>query len=535
VYRDYGTHESLFLNHTVTAAGRAGIRWYEVRSPSTTPSVFQQGTYAPSDSNWRFMGSIAADQAGDVGLGFSVSAAAGGVSHPSIAWTGRLAGDPLGTMGQGETILNTGAANAPDEYAPTGRARWGDYTSMTVDPSDDCTFWYVNEVQHAAGANGWDTYIQSFKFPSCGQNDFTIAPTGGVTASQGASGSTTISTGLSKGTAESVQLTAYDLPAGATASFNPSAVTAGSSSTLTLTAGAATPPGTYTVEVSGTAPSAVHGTPVTFTVSPARTLTVTKAGSGTVTSAPAGINCGPTCAFPFADGTMVALTPTAQVGSAFTGWSGACTGSGACNVTMNQDQAVKATFAARPPVTLKVARSGHGSGSVTSSPAGISCGSKCSRAFPYGTSVTLTPHAAAGSVFAAWSGACKGASPTCHVSMTAARAVTATFAIAKLLTVVKAGAGTGTVTSAPAGISCGKTCKRLFAAGIKVTLTATATSGSKFAGWSGACSGAAKCIVTMSAAKKVKATFALCAAGHRSGSSRHWRPRWEPRHLGRQT
>ena len=270
VYRNYGTHESLFLNHTVSAGAGAGIRWYEIRSPATTPTVFQQGTYAPADNNWRWMGSIAADQAGDIALGYSVSDSSGGVAHPSIAWTGRLAGDPLGQMAQGEAIVHTGAGDAGDDYG-TGRARWGDYTSMTVDPTDDCTFWYVNEVEPVAGANAfkWDTYVQSFKFPSCGQNDFTIAPPAGVSASQGSGGDTAVSTTLSKGTAESIQLTAFDLPPGATASFSPSTVTAGGSSTLTLTAGAGTPPGTYTVEVAGTAASAVHGTPVTFTVSPA--------------------------------------------------------------------------------------------------------------------------------------------------------------------------------------------------------------------------------------------------------------------------
>jgi Bacterial Ig domain/Divergent InlB B-repeat domain len=363
VYRNYGTHQSLFLNHTVSAGAGAGIRWYEIRSPDTTPTVFQQGTYAPGDTNWRWMGSIAADQAGDIGLGYSISAASGGVSHPSIAWTGRLGTDTLGTMGQGESVVQTGAANAADDYG-SNRARWGDYTSMTVDPTDDCTFWYVNEVEPTLATFSWDTYIQSFKFPNCAQNDFTIAPTGGVTALQGASGNTTISTTLTNGTAETVQLTAFDLPHDTTASFVPSTVPAGGSSVLTLTTAADTPAGTYSVEVAGTAPSAVHATPVSLTVVHGRTLTVTKsaAGVGTVTSAPAGIVCGSTCSHPFADGTPLTLSATPAAGSVFLGWSGDCSGSGTattCPLTMSADHAATANFDGVPSCT-----NGNGSTSL---------------------------------------------------------------------------------------------------------------------------------------------------------------------------
>jgi Bacterial Ig domain/Divergent InlB B-repeat domain len=351
VYRNYGTYESLFANHTVSAGAGAGIRWYEIRSPGTTPTLHQSGTYAPADTNWRWMGSIAADQAGDVGLGYSVSDSSGGVAHPSIAWTGRLATDPLGTMGgQGETILHTGAANAPADE--TLRARWGDYTSMTVDPSDDCTFWYVNEVEPTGAAFQWDTYVQSFKFPTCAANDFTITPAGTVGALQGSSGNTIINTAHTTGTAETLQLTAFDLPAGTTASFQPSTVTAGGSSKLTLTAGAATPAGTYTVEVAGTAPSAVHGTPVTFTVTSGHTLTVLKsaAGAGKVKSSPDGIDCGNVCSASFADGTPVTLTEMPDTGSKFLSWSGDCSGQ-TCSLTMSADHTATANFDGIPACT----------------------------------------------------------------------------------------------------------------------------------------------------------------------------------------
>jgi hypothetical protein len=260
-YRNFGDHESVFAEHTVTAGAGTGIRWYELRSPGSSPTVFQQGTYAPADTNWRWMGSMAADQAQDMVLGFSLSST---TKKPSIAWTGRLAGDTLGQMGQGETILDTGAGTE------SGATRWGDYSSMTVDPSDDCTFWYVNELYNITLTYTWDTRIASVKFPNCAQNDFTLAPSPDtVTAVQGGQGATTIDTTVTAGTAENVGLYVNGLPAGASAGFSPAAPAAGTSSTLTLTAGAATPPGSYPITVIGHATSAVHATSLTFTVTAA--------------------------------------------------------------------------------------------------------------------------------------------------------------------------------------------------------------------------------------------------------------------------
>ncbi len=156
---------------------------------------------------------------------------------------------------------------------------------------------------------------------------------------------------------------------------------------------------------------------------------------------------------------------------------------------------------------LTVGKSGTGSGTVTSSPAGINCGSDCAENYTSGTSVTLTAAAATGSTFAGWSGACSGTG-TCTVSMTAARSVTATFnSVSYALSVSKGGLGTGTVTSSPAGISCGSTCSANYASGTSVTLTAAAAAGSTFAGWSGACSGTGTCTVSMTAARSVTATF----------------------------
>jgi len=158
---------------------------------------------------------------------------------------------------------------------------------------------------------------------------------------------------------------------------------------------------------------------------------------------------------------------------------------------------------------LKVFKDGAGHGKVTSSPAGINCGTTCTAWFPTGTMVTLTATPAYGSAFAHWSGACSGTSKTCTVSMTQYREVTATFKLARFkLTVSKTGYGSGYVSSSPAGISCGTTCSASFVFQTSVTLTAKPAAGSAFGGWGGACSGTQKtCTVSMTQARWVSAKF----------------------------
>lgn len=160
--------------------------------------------------------------------------------------------------------------------------------------------------------------------------------------------------------------------------------------------------------------------------------------------------------------------------------------------------------------TLTVARGGTGTGTVTSTPAGISCGATCAFAWVSGTTVTLTATPTAGHVFTGWSGGgCSGVS-TCVVTLTANTPVTATFTADRTLTVTKSGAGTGSVTSNPAGISCGATCSASFANGSTVVLTATPTAGSLFAGWSGGgCSGTGTCTVALASDTTVNAVFAV--------------------------
>jgi uncharacterized repeat protein (TIGR01451 family) len=245
-YRNFGDHESLVLNHTVNAGpgdtyakngngprdnGHAGIRWYEVRNPNGTPNVYQQSTFAP-DAAHRWMGSIAMDSSGDIALGYSKSSA---TTHPSINYVARQASDPLSTMtfGEGTIIQGTGSQQG------TG-SRWGDYSSMSVDPKG-CTFWYTTEYYTGNGRFGWSTRIGSFTLPRCGdpqlslnasasrvrvRSDFTY--TIGVTTGQspvlGASvtdvipsGLTLLSVASSKGSCQGVATVVCnlgDLPAG---------------------------------------------------------------------------------------------------------------------------------------------------------------------------------------------------------------------------------------------------------------------------------------------------------------------------------
>ncbi|MFZ4440039.1 MAG: SUMF1/EgtB/PvdO family nonheme iron enzyme [Syntrophales bacterium] len=360
-------------------------------------------------------------------------------------------------------------------------------------------------------------------------------------------------------------------------------------------------------------------------------------GSGTVASAPSGINCGTTCSAPFAGGASVTLTATPASGSTFSGWSGACSGTGTtCSLVMNTDNSVTATFtiatialgvaldntslvwttggnapfvgqmttsysggsAAQtgkignsqstylstsvtgpgtlsfywkvsselnhdffavyldgvvkyswsgstswyksvltipagthtvkweyvkdstlssgqdagwvdnvvftPTAAYLLTASKTGSGTITSSPAGISCGSDCTENYYSGTAVTLTATPDAGWYFTGWGDACSGAG-SCTITMSAAQSVSATFAPTFNLTVSKT--GNGTITSNPAGISCGTDCTEIYKSGTSVTLTATPDSGWNFTVWGGACSGTGSCQITMNQANNVTATF----------------------------
>ena len=163
-YRNRGGVESLVVNHSVAVGTNkrrqvTSVRWYEIRNLNGTPSVYQQGTLGTGDGIHRWMGSIAMDKFGNIALGYSASSSS---VYPSIRYTGRLSTDPLGTMQTENSIIaGTGSQVGYSLH------RWGDYSAMTVDPVDDCTFWYTTEYLKTNGAWNWSTRIASFKFPGC--------------------------------------------------------------------------------------------------------------------------------------------------------------------------------------------------------------------------------------------------------------------------------------------------------------------------------------------------------------------------------
>jgi PASTA domain-containing protein/List-Bact-rpt repeat protein len=251
-YRNFGDHESLVGNQTVSSNGVAGIRWYEIRNATSgTPTFAQQSTFQPDTTN-RWLGSAAMDQAGDLAIGYSVASTA---LAPGLNYAGRLASDPAGTLGQGEGTLFAGIGN----QAGTN-SRWGDYSALSIDPVDDCTFWFTGEYYPSGSSPyNWRTRIASFKFPSCRK---------------------------------------------------------------------------------------------------VRSLAVARAGTGVgaVTSSPAGIACGATCAGQFDEGSTVTLTAAPTRQSRFAGWSGDCSGTGPCVLSMAGNHSVTATFNPPPlsPPSCKV-------------------------------------------------------------------------------------------------------------------------------------------------------------------------------------
>ena len=168
-YRNFGTHESLVTNQSVSAGAGpggevSGLRWWELRSPNSNPFIYQQGTYAPgvTDGIHRWMGSIAMDGQGNMALAYSSSNAS---VFPSVAYTGRFVDSPLGTMPLGEGTIVTGTGSQTG-----GGNRWGDYTSLSVDPTDDLTLWHVNEYVPATSASGWRLRVGSFKLSNAPAN-----------------------------------------------------------------------------------------------------------------------------------------------------------------------------------------------------------------------------------------------------------------------------------------------------------------------------------------------------------------------------
>jgi hypothetical protein len=176
-YRNFGIgngdggYEDLVVNHTVTlgpGSTQTGVRWYELQNPGAGFALYQQGTYAP-DSTYRWMGSIAMDHDGDIALGYSASSA---TMNPSIRYTGRVPTDTLGAM---ESEVDVLSAAGIAHGSQTTTYRWADYSGMSIDPTDDCTFFYTTQYIPTTGSS-WSTRIASFSFPSCAPG-FTLTPT----------------------------------------------------------------------------------------------------------------------------------------------------------------------------------------------------------------------------------------------------------------------------------------------------------------------------------------------------------------------
>ena len=297
-YRNFGDHESLVVNHSVTAGSSVGVRWYEIRSPNATPTVFQQGTFSP-DSQYRWMGSIAMDQSGDIAVGYSASSSS---NFPAVRYTGRVPSDPAGSMESENSIIEgTGS-----QTNGNGGSRWGDYSSMSIDPVDDCTFWYTNEYLTTNGSFNWKTRIASLKFTSCGPPGSPSATTLISSLNPSALGQavtftatvTSSATGTPTGTVtfqDGASALGTGTLSGGTATFTTSALTAGTHSITAIYGGDANFTGStspiLTQTINQTASSSavvtssnnpsIIGTAVTFTASV--TSPVTGTLTGTVT------------------------------------------------------------------------------------------------------------------------------------------------------------------------------------------------------------------------------------------------------------
>jgi hypothetical protein len=235
----------------------SALRWFELRNTGADWSLYQESTYDPNDGHDRLMSSIAMDRAGNIALGFSVSSSA---IHPSIHYTVRYAGDPLGTMRPEAVMLNgTGSQ--------TGSNRWGDYTAMMVDPANDCTFWYTNQYYLTNSPTQWKTRIGVFTIPGCTTPDFTLDATPDQQlVCTGDVATYEVNLGVLGDFSNTVTLSALGHPAGTTATFDPNAALPPFTSTLTISDTAAATPGAYAIDIVGSSVTSTHTTTVQLDV-----------------------------------------------------------------------------------------------------------------------------------------------------------------------------------------------------------------------------------------------------------------------------
>jgi hypothetical protein len=328
-YRNFSSHQSLVANHTVTTGtngAQTGIRWYELQNTGAGFGLFQQGAYAP-DLNYRWMGSIAMDKVGDIAMGYSVSSSS---MSPDIGYTGRVPSDPLGQMESETQVLASGGIA---HGSRTSNYHWGDYSSLAIDPVDDCTFWYTTEYMPPTGTT-WSTRIASFSFASCTGQTFKLTAT---EVGQGTVTSTDGNINCTNGTGACSAVYA----AGTSVTLSASAVSPWS---FAGWSGACSGGNPCNVVMTGNlAATATFGQNVT--------LAVSEVGQGTVTSTDGQINCtngSGTCSAVYIGGTSVTLNATPAAGLTFSGWSGPCSGRSSCTFVINTNQTATATFVTSP-------------------------------------------------------------------------------------------------------------------------------------------------------------------------------------------
>lgn len=261
-YRNFGSHQSIVSNMVTDVTGDdiAAVRWFELRSLDGDYQTYQQGTISEpgaidgTDGINRWMASVAQDQAGNIVAGYNV-AGLGDVNtnddvFPGMRYSGRLLNDPLDSMPQGEFSIIEG-------QFPNAGTRYGDYSALTVDPVDSCTFWYTAQYNPLAN-NNWATRIAAFRFDDCGDPGFILAADNlqqQVCASASLA-PITINVGSVFGFSDPVTLELGSSPSGVNASFSPNPVSPGNTTVANLTVGAATPTGLHFIELQGTAGSA---------------------------------------------------------------------------------------------------------------------------------------------------------------------------------------------------------------------------------------------------------------------------------------
>jgi hypothetical protein len=276
-YRNYGGYQQIVANHSVqvdSSSQQTGIRWYALRSNSGGSPPFtvdKESSFSPDATYYRWMGSIAQDKNGDLGLGYSTS---GVTTVPGIAVTGLLNGTDT-YMEQEARFYNGSNQSYQGSYS-----RWGDYSSVSVDPTDDCTFWYTNEyvTPPVLGFDFlWQTVIGSFSFPGCTSGgagaDFSVTPSpASRTITPGGSTNYTITVTSLNGYKGPVTLSYSNCPANAICSLSPTSVTVPDGSfataTLSVTTTSSITPNSYTIPVSATDGTLTHSTSVGLTVSP---------------------------------------------------------------------------------------------------------------------------------------------------------------------------------------------------------------------------------------------------------------------------